>query len=47
MLEGVEGEIGLAGCVGVAVYCDDAAFFAELVKNRDQGRRGRSGAELI
>ena len=27
MLEGVEGEVGLAGCVGVVVDGDDAAVF--------------------
>jgi hypothetical protein len=30
MLEGVEGKIGLAGGVGMAVNGDYAAFFAEL-----------------
>ena len=31
MLEGVEGEVGLAGCVGVIVDGDYATFFVELV----------------
>ena len=35
MLESIEGEIGLAGCVGVAVNGNNAAFFVEFIKCRD------------
>src|ERR1017187_8059716 len=55
MLQGVEAKVGLAGCVGVAVDGDYAAFFAELgvffreqgTGIRDRGRRSRAGAKLI
>src|ERR1035438_10229812 len=54
MLQGIEAEIDLARRVGVPVDGDYAAFFAELVKDRekgtgirDQGRSDRAGAELM
>ena len=38
MLQGVEGEVSLAGGVGVAVDGDYAAFFVELVTFGDSGQ---------